>query len=568
MTSATPAPAHRQDRGILSVHRSPTTPPKKTTDAQTCTAGDAATRTGPSDSRLYLNSHWLTDVLGGVTGGMAYLLFALTWLAGWRDPTRPLSADADLRHDAAPEPRSPPPSREGLSNADPSRTVSGINWPNRASAMLPFAREHLLTAFFMALAVSVSAVQILQTVLLVLMPSWRGAGRAGGVRAGGGATWTEFAPLRRHPLTRPFLLLTALTVLSAATSGNPGWSLWIARDVLRITVFYLVLWYVRDGDHAHRVWSGFLVTLSLMAGYGLSQAWLCRVQPSAVPGAWLAAICTNPDRVRGPFSIYMTFGDVLMLGALFFLAYLANVPARPVWWMAVAAPVTISSLAATYARHAWIGLATGLLILIPTSRRRVGIGLALLLVAVPGTIMVPQTIRHRIQSIIDLHDVTIRDRLAMWHSGLLMIYDHPLLGVGPGQVRAWYPAYRRPEAVRPSTGHLHSSPIHLAAERGLPALAIWAWIWVVFFREGGRIWRQLGRDRLRERALVCASLSGVAAFLASGLFQHTFGDAAVVMLVYALMALPFSVERRHSMLDPAGDSPPGAGAPRRPSTLP
>ena len=28
-------------------------------------------------SRLYLNSHWLTDVLGALTGGTSYLLFAL-----------------------------------------------------------------------------------------------------------------------------------------------------------------------------------------------------------------------------------------------------------------------------------------------------------------------------------------------------------------------------------------------------------------------------------------------------------------------------------------------------------
>ena len=35
----------------------------------------------------------------------------------------------------------------------------------------------------------------------------------------------------------------------------------------------------------------------------------------------------------------------------------------------------------------------------------------------------------------------------------------------------------------------------------------------------------------------------MAGFLVAGLFEHNFGDGEVVLLVYALMALPFVVER-------------------------
>jgi undecaprenyl-diphosphatase len=34
---------------------------------------------GIAYSRLYLNAHWFTDVLGGLIGGGAYLLFAVHW---------------------------------------------------------------------------------------------------------------------------------------------------------------------------------------------------------------------------------------------------------------------------------------------------------------------------------------------------------------------------------------------------------------------------------------------------------------------------------------------------------
>ena len=136
-----------------------------------------------------------------------------------------------------------------------------------------------------------------------------------------------------------------------------------------------------------------------------------------------------------------------------------------------------------------------------------------------------------------------------------MIADHPLLGVGPGEVRTWYQHYRRPEAVRPSTGHLHNSAIQIAAERGLPALIAWMWLWVVFFREGWRILGRTDRESPMRRALVCASLAGAAGFLVAGLFEHNFGDAEVATVVLALMAQPWVVARE---LGGSGDDRAGA----------
>jgi O-antigen ligase len=361
----------------------------------------------------------------------------------------------------------------------------------------------------------------------------------------------EVRALGRHPVTRPFLLFTGLTLLSAVLSGDPAGSLWLGRDLLRIVTFYLVLRYTRDADHALRVWTGFLVGLTAMAVYGLSQAYLCGIQPAVLPEGWLVHICTHRSRVSGPFSIYMTFGGVLLLGTLFFVAHLANVPWRRVWWMVPAGAVTVAALAFTYSRNAWLGLVAGTVGLVVTARR----GGRAIVVLVAAALLIATVsaggVMERVRSMTNPQDATVRDRVAMWRSGLAMIRDHPLLGLGPGQVRVWYPHYRRPEAVRVSTGHLHNSPIQIAAERGLPALGVWIWLWVVFFREGGRVLRRLGRDRASERALVSASLWGVGGFLVAGLFEHNFGDGEVVMPVYALMAIPWIVARG---LPPAGHS--------------
>lgn len=410
------------------------------------------------------------------------------------------------------------------------------------------ARDAALMAFFVALACSISVSQGLLALLCVLVLAspaaiTRPAAEPRSVKGPAADTWRDVASLRRHPLTPPFLAFAGLTLLSAAFSGNPGWSFWIARDLLRIAIFYLVLLCTRDTRHSVRLWQAFLAALTLMAAYGLGQAYLCGARPPAVPTAWLAELCTHPERVRGPFSIYMTFGGVLFLGALLFFAYLANVPWRRAWWMLPGAAVTVAALALTYSRNAWLGLAAGALGLVLTARRTTRIVVVLAAVLALGAVAMPGPVAQRARSIVNLEDPTARDRVAMWRAGLGMIADHPLLGVGPGEVRAWYQHYRRPEAVRPSTGHLHNSPIQLAAERGLPAVGAWVWLWVVFFREGWRILGQAGRESPNRRALVCASLAGVAGFLVAGLFEHNFGDGEVVMLVYALMAQPWVAAR-------------------------
>jgi O-antigen ligase len=423
----------------------------------------------------------------------------------------------------------------------------------RSRAWLDLGRDAALMAFFVAMACSISASQgllALLCVLLVASPS--PVSRADSARAGTAEAWVDLASLLRHPLAPPFLTFAGLTLLSATFSGNPGWSFWIARDLLRVAVFGVVLLGTRDTRHAVRLWQAFLITLTLMAAYGLGQAYACGTRPAAVPAAWLAEICTHTQRVRGPFSIYMTFGGVLFLGVLFFLAYLANVPWRRAWWMLPGAAVTMTALALTYSRNAWLGLAAGTLGLVATARRTLAILAVLAALLAIGAVTVPGAVADRVRSVVNLEDETLRDRVAMWRAGLSMIADHPVLGVGPGEVRAWYQHYRRPEAIRPSTGHLHNSPVQIAAERGLPALGAWVWIWVVFFREGWRVLHRVGREAPVRRALVCASLAGVAGFLVAGLFEHNFGDAEVAMLVYALMAQPWVVSRGLEASPPPG----------------
>src|SRR5262249_28504156 len=176
----------------------------------------------------------------------------------------------------------------------------------RSRDWLALARDGALMGFFMALACSISLSQGLLALLAVLVLATAG-GIARPVGAGTEAAatpvagpWSDLASLRHHPLTRPFLAFAGLTLLSAAFSGNPGWSFWIARDLLRIATFYVVLLCTRDSRHAIRLWLAFVATLSLMATYGLGQAYLCGTHPASVSTASVSTICTPSHPVPAP----------------------------------------------------------------------------------------------------------------------------------------------------------------------------------------------------------------------------------------------------------------------------
>ena len=126
----------------------------------------------------------------------------------------------------------------------------------------------------------------------------------------------------------------------------------------------------------------------------------------------------------------------------------------------------------------------------------------------------------------------------MVRSGLHIIKDDPLTGVGPDMVIQVYPHYRDPRAVKQLNPHLHNVPLQIAAERGLPALAMWLWF----------VYRLLA-DFVRRRkttampSLATAALACVVAMVTAGMFEYNFGDSEFLMLFLLLIALPYAADR-------------------------
>ena len=123
----------------------------------------------------------------------------------------------------------------------------------------------------------------------------------------------------------------------------------------------------------------------------------------------------------------------------------------------------------------------------------------------------------------------------MLDAGAGIVRDHPLTGVGPAMVPRVYEQYKPGYAVQALNPHLHNVPMQIAAERGLPALAVWVWLMVTLSMRLVQMFRS-GRERL----LTATAMAATAAMLAAGLFEYNFGDSEFLMLYLVLITLPFA----------------------------
>jgi O-antigen ligase len=239
-------------------------------------------------------------------------------------------------------------------------------------------------------------------------------------------------------------------------------------------------------------------------------------------------------RPQGTLSMYMTYSGLVMLvvcaafGRIMFATHNRA-------WAALVLPALLIALVFTFTRSAWIGACCGVGLLFVLKDFRL---VALLPVALAVFVVAaPPALSARLYSTFNLKDPSNADRLAMMKSGVRIIKDRPFTGVGPDVIIEVYPEYRDASAVNALNPHLHNVPLQIAAERGLPALAVWLWFVVVLVRD------LIKRQRGGFPSLANGALAAVVAMLAAGQFEYNFGDSEFLMLFLVLVSLPYAAER-------------------------
>jgi O-antigen ligase len=331
----------------------------------------------------------------------------------------------------------------------------------------------------------------------------------------------------------PLAAYAAATLVSCVFSVDPATSF---RDSKQLVLFAIVpiTYRLLRGERSLKAVDVIITVGALNALYGIVQYGILNYDNLG-------------RRVQGNLGHYMTYSGVIMLVACIAVARVMF-RRRDRVWAALVLPAVIVALVLTLSRNAWVGACAGIgtLFLLKDFR------LFALLPVVLGLFvaLVPASINDRLFSGLNLRNRVAasdtskgtvqsnRDRIAMIRTGFRIIKDDPLTGVGPDMIIQVYPYYRDPLAVQQLNPHLHNVPLQIAAERGLPALAIWCWFIVTLLR-----------DFMKKRktsplpSLPTAGIACVVAMLAAGMFEYNFGDSEFLMLFLVLVTLPYAGDR-------------------------
>jgi O-antigen ligase len=268
----------------------------------------------------------------------------------------------------------------------------------------------------------------------------------------------------------------------------------------------------------------------------------------------------------GAFSNPVRYGEIMVIAFAFVLSALllppkAERPGR--WKFRLAALILIfAAVLLTRARGAYLGLALIPLTLFAAdrpARGRIAAWAAVLILLGALAAAFNPYVRGRISNpyaeagatdaglppasaltVGNKDAVGINIRLELWKLGTRIFRDHPVLGVGPANVKSVFKTYHPgPLGVQDVWGSLHNLYLHQLAERGLTGLA------ALLSLFGGMFALALRNFRKERNAYTLWALAVLPAFFAMNItevsFQHVHTSFAVLL---ALAASTNSIEQK------------------------
>lgn len=254
-------------------------------------------------------------------------------------------------------------------------------------------------------------------------------------------------------------------------------------------------------------------------------------------------------RALGFYLDYTIFAEILQLIASIALGlFLALRRKRTLLGTALALSVGGMSLALllTITRGSWLAFLVSafVMVLISSSRRAVISLMLITMFVAPAALYFLQQKRN--VRFYDRTDGAITWRETVYRESLQLLFSKPrhlLVGVGINSINERWPEWGLFDRGRQPPSHLHSTPLSIAVERGIPALIAWLCIIVLYSRLLLNLWRSKQVQEGFERGLILGAIGSLAGFFLSGLVNYNLGHWQVSSIFYVIMGLTLVVER-------------------------
>jgi O-antigen ligase len=208
------------------------------------------------------------------------------------------------------------------------------------------------------------------------------------------------------------------------------------------------------------------------------------------------------------------------------------------------------ALALTVTRASWLAflVSTTVIFLLGAGRRAILTAGVLVIPLILAGLFILQQKRNI--GFLDFTDQSTSWRDTVWREGYGLLISKPrhlLIGVGMDSIKGHWREWGLFDGGRLPWGHMHSNPLQIALERGVPALILW----LIFLGLYARMLWRLARnpalsavDHWLDRGLVLGALGGLSGFFTSGLVHYNWGDSEVVMIFYCVVGLTLALERK------------------------
>ena len=372
----------------------------------------------------------------------------------------------------------------------------------------------------------------------------------------------------RIPLNYPFLIYFCIVIIAALSGADFSHSAKAIHKFWIAMIFFAMLTFIEDIRMVRRLIYILLITTSIVSIYGVLQHIFPGLDIARPEGRkvvqWTAE---GGVASTGFFDHHMTYGGFLLL--IFSLSFSLSlsrvqqiVKNKQFFFLHTVLPTILifAGLISSMARNAWMGamFAVIFIVILKVKRKIIAFSVIgsifLFLTAyclLPTAYFLQSPLFNRFKSIFNV-SANI-ERLYIWKSTINMIIEHPL-GVGMDNYSKVINNYRSRYNHKFSDGsdaHAHNNILTQAAKHGILGLFAFLWIWIVFFREGVKIYLKVRSQKPEARSqnerfvepIIIGGLGAIAGFHLAGMFENNFGDAEVATMMWFIMGLVFLMKK-------------------------